>query len=245
MTFRPRLLLIALAALLAGLPARHAAAGDARALVVIELFTSQGCNSCPPADALLAEWNHDASVLPLSLHVDYWDYLGWKDTFAKRGHSTRQQNYVKQIGSRQVYTPQAVIDGQLQAVGSNRAAVEAAVKAARQQKHVPVTVERDASGRPLAVNIAALTDASAEAIISLCLFDRQQQVTIGRGENSGQTISYVNVARGWQDLGRWHGAAQRVALPDLPGYDWQGSNAAILLQSLQGPILGAAVLAPR
>src|ERR1041385_8896773 len=100
--------------------------GEPRA--VIELFTSQGCSSCPPADKLIGEYARDPSVIALSLAVDYWDYLGWKDTLAMSGHSNRQRAYAKSRGDRQVYTPQAVIDGAIHALGSDKAAIERAIR---------------------------------------------------------------------------------------------------------------------
>lgn len=236
---------ILLAGLLAALtlsPAR--AADEADSPVVIELFTSQGCNACPPADALMAEWLRKPGVLPLSLHVSYWDYLGWKDTFARPGHTTRQQTYAKHIGPRQVYTPQAVIDGRIQVVGSNRAAMEAAIEAARRQKRLPLVIERS-EGIPRAVQVPASAETDAAGTLWLCLYDRQRQVEIVRGENTGRAVQYVNVATGWQDLGSWNGRAMRVTLPDLRAYDWAQANAALLLQNPQGVILGAAELMPR
>ena len=106
-----------------------AVAGEPRA--VIELFTSQGCSSCPPADKLLGELAHDPSVIALSLPVDYWDYLGWKDTLALRGHSIRQRGYAETRGDRAVYTPQAVVNGVVHALGSDKAAIEKAIAASR------------------------------------------------------------------------------------------------------------------
>src|SRR5882757_10198266 len=100
---------------------------------VIELFTSQGCSSCPAADKLIAEYSRDPSVIALSLAIDYWDYLGWKDTLAMSGHSNRQRAYAKGRGDRQVYTPQAVIDGAVHALGSDKAAIEKAIRQTHDQ----------------------------------------------------------------------------------------------------------------
>ena len=115
----------------------QAAGAEPRA--VIELFTSQGCSSCPPADKLIAEYARDPSVIALSLAVDYWDYLGWKDTLALSGHSNRQRAYAKARGDRQVYTPQAVIDGAVHALGSDKAAIERAIRQVHDQQ-VPLTL---------------------------------------------------------------------------------------------------------
>lgn len=220
------------------------AGGTARAqqqMVVLELFTSQGCNSCPPADALMKDWEKLPGVLPLSLHVDYWDYLGWRDTFGRKGHTNRQQAYAQSFGSRQIYTPQAVVDGQFQAVGSNRGAVAAAIKAAEKEKRVtlgakPVT---EAGKTVWQISVPAIAGWQGEAKLLLCEYDREHKVAIERGENTGQTLTYLNVARSWNDFGRWKGQAASYTVPDLGNVDWQQHGVVVMLQSLQGPILGA------
>ncbi|WP_374631022.1 DUF1223 domain-containing protein [Ferrovibrio sp.] len=232
--------------ILAGFSGGIAHAGDKReAPIVVELFTSQGCSSCPPADALLHEWSRDPGVLVLSLHVDYWDYLGWKDTLSRPGHVKRQQAYARSTGSRQIYTPQAVIDGQYQVVGSNRAALKEAMQAARKDMRLALDVQRKPDGLPVAVKLPASANWIGEAVVWLCLFDRKRDVIIERGENTGRSITYVNVARSWQKLGLWDGGPVEIVLPDLADYDWHGSNGAILLQSTRGPILGVAELGHR
>jgi len=214
--------------------------------VVIEMFTSQGCNSCPPADLLLQDWAKERSVIVLSLHVDYWDYLGWRDTFGKRGHTDRQQAYARSTGSRQVYTPQAVVDGQYPVVGSNRAAVEAAIHNAKRDMHLALNAERDAAGRPKRLNIPGFRPWTGEATIWLCLYDKQHDVAVQLGENSGKTLTYVNVARAWQDMGRWTGDPLSVDLATrLDGFDWEAKGAVILVQSSRGPIIGAIDLGRR
>ncbi len=245
--FSPRLRAIAATLLiLAGFGGGFAYAGEKRmAPIIVELFTSQGCSSCPPADALLHEWSQDPSVLVLSLHVDYWDYLGWKDTLSRPGHVKRQQAYARSTGSRQIYTPQAVIDGQYQVVGSNRAALKEAMQAARKDMRLALDVVHDAKGRPSKVKLPAHAGWIGEAAVWLCLFDRKRDVVIEGGENTGRSITYVNVARSWQKLGLWDGGPDEIALPDLADYDWHAGNGAILLQSTRGPILGAAELGRR
>ena len=140
-----------------GLFSVQCAQGEPRA--VIELFTSQGCSSCPPADKLAAEYAHDPSVIVMSLAVDYWDYLGWKDTLALAGHTSRQRAYAKVRGDRQVYTPQAVIDGAVHALGSDKAAIEKAIRQTREQSApltLPVKIER--TGDKLTVTVPASAD---------------------------------------------------------------------------------------
>lgn len=237
------------AMLVALLPVLGAAPASAQAqLVVLELFTSQGCNSCPPADALMPEWARQPGVLPISLHVDYWDYLGWKDTLSRKGHNIRQQDYARAIGNRQIYTPQVVIDGQFQAVGSNREAIEAALARARKQQHVPLRAERSKTTKGWQVLVPDMPNWQGEAKLLLCRFDRQHDVTIERGENHGRTLSYLNVARAWNDFGRWNGQAASYAVPDLDGTDWSRQGAVVMLQMLNGsangPIIGAIDLKP-
>ena len=210
--------------------------------VILELFTSQGCNSCPPADALMAEWAKLPGILPLSLHVDYWDYLGWKDTFGKKGHSNRQQEYARHLGSRQIYTPQAVIDGQFQAIGSDRKAVQAALSKARQEQRIALQAERSGNGGWQVRVPAASVQGEAELV--LCRYDRRHEVAIERGENTGRTVTYLNVARAWNRFGRWSGSAASYTMPDLGDIDFAKEGVVIMLQSLNGAILGAVDLKP-
>src|SRR5690242_11607771 len=174
-----------IAAALAGWPGLVGA--EPRA--VIELFTSQGCSSCPPADKLIAEYSRDPSIIALSLAVDYWDYLGWKDTLALHGHSNRQRAYAKARGDREVYTPQVVVDGAVHALGSDKAAIEKAMRQIREQSSpllLPVTIER--AGDKLTVHVAASKDEKGQAEVWLCPITKSIPVAIGRGENSGQTL---------------------------------------------------------
>src|SRR5690349_20917028 len=204
--------------------------GEPRA--VIELFTSQGCSSCPPADKLIAEYAHDPSVIALSLAVDYWDYLGWKDTLALGGHSARQRAYAKVRGDRQVYTPHAVIDGAVHALGSDKAAIERAIKQTREHSaplQLPVTIAQN--GDKLTVTVPASADEKGQAEVWLCPLSKSIPVAVGRGENSGHTLTYTNVVRRWIKLGDWAGKAEtfNVSLQDLasPGVD----SAAVIVQN--------------
>jgi hypothetical protein len=181
---------------------------------VIELFTSQGCSSCPPADKLIAEYSRDPSVIALSLAVDYWDYLGWKDTLALSGHSNRQRAYAKARGDREVYTPQVVVDGAVHALGSDKAAIEKAIRQTREQSSpllLPVTIER--AGDKLTVHVAASKDEKGQAEVWLCPITKSVPVVIGRGENSGHTLTYTNVVRRWIKLGDWTGKAETFSVP--------------------------------
>src|SRR5712691_4852810 len=180
-----RLLVVAAVAVAAiGTPA----AADPRA--VVELFTSQGCSSCPAADQLLGQLARDPTLVAMSLPIDYWDYLGWKDTLAKPGHTARQRAYAEVRGDRAVYTPQAVINGALHVQGSDKTAIERAIAQTRHQAgtlSLPVTVAV-ADGR---VNVAVpeSKDQRASGEIWLCTLAKSVPVAIGRGENRGHTIT--------------------------------------------------------
>jgi hypothetical protein len=200
--------------------------------VVLELFTSQGCSSCPAADRLLAEYAKDPSVIAMSLAVDYWDYLGWKDTLALHGHSNRQRAYAKARGDRQVYTPQVVIDGAIHALGSDKTAIERAIKQLKEKSAplmLPVTLQQD--GDKLTVTVPAAKDDKTQGEIWLCPITKSIPVTISRGENSGHTLTYTNVVRRWIKLGDWTGKAETF---DMPVKDLQTGNidaAAVVVQS--------------
>jgi hypothetical protein len=217
---------------------------------VIELFTSQGCSSCPPADKLLTEYTQDRSVIALTLAVNYWDYLGWKDTLALAGHTGRQRAYAKVRGDRQVYTPQAVVNGSVHVLGSDRSAIEAAIRKTRERPGmlaVPVTVA--IAGDVLKVGIEEATDGQAQGEIWLCPVARAIPVVIGKGENRGQTVTYSNVVRRWVKLGNWSGKAETfdVPLKDIRAGDVDA--VAVIVQSgvATAPrhILGAAEIALR
>jgi len=199
---------------------------------VIELFTSQGCSSCPPADKLIAEYARDPSVIALSLAVDYWDYLGWKDTLALSGHSNRQRAYAKARGDRQVYTPQVVIDGAVHALGSDKAAIERAIRQTREQ-NAPLTllVKIERSGDKLTVTVSESKDEKGQAEVWLCPITRSVPVVIGRGENSGQTITYTNVVRRWIKLGDWTGKAEIFSVPVRDVQSGGIDSAAVVVQS--------------
>ena len=188
---------------------------------VIELFTSQGCSSCPAADKLLGELAQDPSLLTMSLAVDYWDYLGWKDTLALHGHTTRQRAYADARGDREVYTPQVVINGVVHALGSDKAAIEQAIAQTRSTASplkLPVTIAV-ADGK-VTVNVPAGDDKGAQqsAEVWLCPITAKSPVAIGRGENGGKTLTYNNVVRRGVKLGDWNGKAATFSVPlaDLP-----------------------------
>jgi hypothetical protein len=237
---------LTLAAVATGLTAGASAfAGEPRA--VIELFTSQGCSSCPPADKLLGDLAKDPKLIPLSLAIDYWDYLGWKDTLAVPGHAKRQKAYSHMRGDNEgVYTPQAVVNGSVQALGSDRAAIEHAIADSRYNAttlSVPLVLTLD-NGRLTVAAPGGANEPSAE--VWLCPVSKSVAVTVGRGENSGTTLTYHNVVRRWMKLGVWDGKAATWSVP-VTDFKTDGVDAvAVILQSgvaaAPGPMLGAAFM---
>lgn len=189
-------------------------AGAAEPRAVIELFTSQGCSSCPPADRLLGEFSHDPSLIALSLPVDYWDYLGWKDTLALHGHSKRERAYADARGDREVYTPQVVVNGIVHVLGSDKAAIEQAIAETRQHASplsLPVTLT--AVNGNVSVSVPDANGQQGTAEVWLCPITGKVHVAVERGENRGHTLTYTNVVRRWVKLGDWSGKAQSFSMP--------------------------------
>jgi hypothetical protein len=200
---------------------------------IIELYTSLGCNSCPPADALLAELAQREDVVALSLHVDYWDYLGWADPFAAPEHARRQKKLAKLRGERMVYTPQMVIDGRVAVVGSDHAGVAAAVALAQGHAHA-AEVSFAAEGEEVVARIDAPEPVEVE--LTYMIYDHPREVTVRGGENEGLSISYVNVVRGMMPLGAWSGRQGEWRLP-LPS---DAKGAVLILQDRSGAVVGVA-----
>lgn len=209
--------------------------------VVVELFTSQGCNSCPPADDFLSELAAREDVLALSLHVDYWNYIGWQDPFSSPEVTQRQRAYGKTLGLRVVYTPQMVIDGRSDVVGTDRGAVEQAIADATARQHLAVAFAGDeSSGLRVRLPQTALAE---PATVWLVLYDRAHETPVNRGENAGHTIRNSNVVRTLVKLARWTGEAVEIPLDMAPeltaGRDF---CAVIVQQGDAGPVLGAATM---
>jgi hypothetical protein len=215
---------------------------------VIELFTSQGCSSCPAADKLLGELADDPSLVPISVPIDYWDYLGWKDTLADPHNTARQKAYAHARGDGQVYTPQVVVNGTLHVLGSDKAAIERAIAQSRKNGAMssPALTLALADGR-LSVAAPDGMDGRTGAEVWLCGLAKAVSIAIERGENKGRTVTYHNVVRRWIKLGDWVGKANSWSIP-LQTLKGDGiDEAAILLQSgtMEKPkgILGAALAA--
>jgi hypothetical protein len=231
------------------LAALAVSAARAEPRAVLELFTSQGCSSCPAADRLLGELAKDPSLVAMTLAVDYWDYLGWKDTLALKGHSARQRAYANVRGDRQVYTPQVVVNGIIHALGSDKSGIERAIGVSRKQSHpLALPVKATVSGDKLTVNVPA-KDGHAAGDIWLCPITKSVPIKIGRGENRGNTVTYTNVVRRWTKLGEWNGAAQTFDVPLKELQSGDIDSVAVVVQSggASAPklMLGAAQVAIR
>ncbi|MEM8838794.1 MAG: DUF1223 domain-containing protein [Pseudomonadota bacterium] len=206
---------------------------------VVELYTSQGCSSCPPADRLAAQLAQDPELVVLTLPVTYWDYLGWKDTFAKKEFTNRQYAYAKLRGDRSVYTPQVVINGFDHTVGSD----EKTIKKMLGSRNLPVDVTIAANADDLSIKVAG-DSKGREAVVWLALFQSEGTVAIGRGENRNRTVTYTNIVREMRPLGKWTGKEMSVDLPKSEVMKDKITGVAVIVQTKKGKlpahILGAA-----
>jgi hypothetical protein len=209
--------------------------------MVVELFTSEGCSSCPPADVLLGELKERQYVLPLSFHVDYWDYIGWTDRFADPVFTQRQRAYAEAQGASMVYTPQMIIAGAIDVVGSDRKAVERALKKAYTRNTMyRIHVMREQDGRVVAQFPEA--PIGVPATIWLVTYHRNAESQVKAGENAGRKLITHNVVRSLQKVGMWYGSATEIELK-LDAAARAGSPdacAIIANQAEHGPIIAAA-----
>jgi hypothetical protein len=181
--------------------------------VIVELFTSQGCSSCPPADAYFKTLKEQPDVLALSYHVDYWDYLGWRDTLGSSEFSQRQYDYAKSRGDKNVYTPQMIINGGKHFVGSQRDQVSSAIASARAENATDwVDMEMSDNATDVTIAIPA-GKPMKEPTLWLLAFAHSISVEIKKGENAGSTVEYHNVVRKMVPAGMWHGEAAKIMLP--------------------------------
>jgi hypothetical protein len=214
---------------------------------VVELFTSQGCSSCPPADKIIGELAKDPSVIALSMPIDYWDYLGWKDTLADARFSARQKAYSQVRGDRGVYTPQVVVNGSAHVIGSDRAGIESAIGNTKKTDgvmSVPVTMTQ--AGKQINVSVAASGKAptAVHGEVWICSIAKAVPISIGRGENRGREITYYNVVRSLLKVGDWDGTSGSWTVP-LESIYREGVDAAVVYvqdgsRDKPGPMLGAA-----
>ncbi|MBB5220751.1 hypothetical protein HNP73_000672 [Amaricoccus macauensis] len=206
--------------------------------VVVELYTSQGCIACPPADALFGELATLDGVIALALHVDYWDYMGWKDKFGSPEHTARQKAYARAAGSRTLYTPQMVVQGQEQLKGHDAQAILADI-ARRKAEVARATVSAERKDVTLTIRMQPVADPVGPAEVHVVSYIPSETVAIETGDNAGQEITYANIVTNWRTVGRWDGeAAFEVTVDDAPA-----GPLAIVVQTVRmGPVLAAAVL---
>lgn len=231
---------LALAAMLSSAAFTLTAAEAGQVKGVVELFTSQGCSSCPPADKIFSEVIEQNGVIGLAWHVDYWDYLGWKDTFSSAEATSRQRAYARGIGERGVYTPQIIVNGDTVAKNSTfRQSIASALGGS-----LPVSLDAKVTDGSLVVTAG---DGDGSANLVLVTFDRSQNVPIERGENAGTTVNYRHAVQGVQTIGMWKGKSLTVELPGSEYAPKKGQGCAILLQKVSkggapGAILGAVIV---
>jgi hypothetical protein len=216
---------------------------------VLELFTSQGCSSCPAADALFVELARDRRLLVLTLPVDYWDYLGWRDTLAHAAFTHRQRAYAKSRGDGHIYTPQAVINGAVHVVGSDRGAIEQALRQGRpagQPAALPLDVTVRETGAGFVISVSGRANASSAAIW-IAPVARHRAVAIQRGENKGREVVYANVVRALTRIGDWRGEPVSIEIPASLAAHAEADSFAVLVHAdggKLGRLIGAAK-APR
>lgn len=219
-------------------------AGKSRTPVLLELYTSQGCSSCPPADELLNAWRDKPGVITLSFNVDYWNYLGWRDTLSSPENSARQRDYAMSRGDGRVYTPQMVVDGLAHVNGANEAAIEMAMRRATrrlQDVKVPITMRADGKSLVLDIGAAPKTSDMREATVWLVVAKDKETVAIRRGENRGKKITYSHPVRELTPIGMWKGEQMTLRLP-LDELQTIGGDCLVAMLQVEGlgPILGAA-----
>ena len=211
-----------------------AVAGAAERPVVVELFTSQGCSSCPPANAYLNNLSRERrDVLPLAFHVTYWDRLGWKDPFSLEAATERQDRYGRRFGDGS-YTPEIVVDGATSHVGSHRQDVGSAIERAKKQGRTAATLNITKDDGRVLIDVGS---GSGSGRVLLIGFDHEHRTAIGRGENSGRTLDEANIVRSIRSVGDWSGAPLRIS-EKFP----EGQDVAVILEASDGRVVGAACL---
>ena len=246
MEFRRHFRLAAVALAFAGFAGMADAETPTRPLGVIELFTSQGCNSCPPADELFAEFAAQDDMVALAYHVTYWDYLGWQDKLASAENTERQYAYMRAFGARSVYTPQAVINGRTHVNGAKSEDVTGALdNLAETGQGMNVDLKVTDNGDTFTIEVGAAKGPASPAHVVIVHYQPPQVVDLQKGENKGRSVTYWNAVTDLHTAGMWHGQTQRFELPKSEVEKKGGC--AVLLQAVgkdgvPGPILGAAVV---
>ena len=231
---------LALAAILLAVVPEDGGAAQDSSPVVVELFTSQGCSSCPPADEVLRELAGRDDVIALGHHVDYWDYIGWEDPFASEEATLRQRQYARALSLSFIYTPQMVIDGRFDVVGSRRGQVMSTIENAAASKRLAVVRFDEAGGR---IVVEAGEAPERPCSVWLATYDRPQETQVERGENGGRTLVDANVVRSFEKVGTYLGERLEIEA-DLAAARaaGRGGVAVLIQESTNGPMMGAAKL---
>ena len=218
--------------------AAQPAATASHSAVVVELFTSQGCSSCPPADEVLSQLVGHADVIPLALHVDYWDYIGWTDKFGSPEFTERQRAYANAAGSRTIYTPQLIVEGQDRIAGARPMAL-AEMIAEHRAEASPVTLTLARADGGVQIDATSSKTYAKKLMVEMVRYQPAQTVSILRGENAGRNITYSNIVTDWHVLGTWDGAAP-ISMQSAA----EGTEPVVVIVQEAGPgkILAAAVL---
>jgi hypothetical protein len=225
------------------------AAAEEQRPIVVELFTSQGCNSCPPADAYLGELARRPNLLTLAFHVDYWNYIGWTDPFARPWATARQKSYQKRLNERFVYTPQIVVNGAAQGIGSERDTIETLIKAAASDGttlHPELALRWRQDGALLVDVGAGISPPDSPADIWLIGYDSSHETRVLRGENAGQVLTDHHPVRTYRRIGGWPGWSLELVVPADEAPSLGNGGIAVLIQTAGvGPVMAAARIAPR
>jgi hypothetical protein len=218
--------------------ASRAEPGTPQRPLLLELFTSQSCSSCPPADAVLRELASRGDLLPLAFHVDYWNDLGWVDPFSSAAFTARQQAYASVRGF-QVYTPQLVVEGKSDVIGSNRSEIDAAIASARRAaKNAACSIRRRGKDIEIDIGVVGGAGSAVSADVYLLSFDSRDDTRIGGGENSGRSLVYANVVRSMRKVGEWRNQAVNLTQHLQPGES--GDRLALLVQDDSGTVWAVA-----
>jgi hypothetical protein len=233
-----RLIAFALFAALLSLSPKPGAAANDDTPVVVELFTSQGCSSCPPADALLRDLAGRENVIALGHHVDYWDYIGWEDPFARREATQRQRAYSRALQLSFVYTPQMVIDGKYDVVGSRRGQVMSTIEVSGADRKLAKVEIDPASGR---IVVEAGERPERPCSVYLAFYDKSHETDVERGENTGRKLVNANVVRSFEKIGTYDGERLELTADfDAARAAGRGGAAVLIQEASNGPMMGAA-----
>jgi len=209
---------------------------------VVELYTSQGCSSCPPADALLEKLSADPSIIALTFPVDYWNYLGWKDTFGSPRNSERQRIYARARGDGAIYTPQAIVNGEVHVNGASEAEIQSAIQKTSEKvgpQHIPIRFWQERNTLNFALGGEETGHGPREATIWLGVVQSSGTVDVKDGENKGKQLTYKNIVRELTPIGIWKGQPLAIQLPRAALMQAEVQKIVVLLQEdRSGPIIG-------